>query len=270
MFKNNILLSLLVAVSIGICYAADNKTVILAATTSLQDTGLLDILAGAFQKKTGYTLKAIAVGTGQALKMGQDGEADILWVHSPGDEKRFMDEGYGIDRVTFMHNDFVVLGPKSDIANIKDSKDAAGAFSKIARSKAVFVSRGDNSGTYKKEKKIWEKAKVLPDKGRFVEVGQGMAATVRVADERQGYILCDRATYLSLKNTIHLIMLYEGDPLLVNSYSLIIVNPAKFPKVNTLGAKALFDFLLSGDTRKIIESFGKDKFEEQLFFWDYK
>ncbi len=273
MFKKNILVCLLIALSSGIfinCYAGENRTIILATTTSVQDTGLLDVLAGVFQKKTGYILKAVAVGTGQALKMGRDGEADILWVHSPDDEKKFVDEGYGIARTTFMHNDFVVLGPKSDVANIKGSKDVAEAFSKIAKSKAVFVSRGDNSGTHKKENKIWEKAKVFPDKDSYIEVGQGMAATLRVADERLGYILCDRSTYLYLKNTIDLIILCEGDPLLVNYYSLILVNPAKFPKVNARGAKALFDFLLSGNTRKVIESFGKNKSGQQLFFWDYK
>lgn len=271
--KKIILACLLVVLSAGIvfnCCAGENRAVVLATTTSVQDTGLLDVLTVAFQEKTGYILKAIAVGTGQALKMGQDGEADILWVHSPDDEKKFVDEGYGTDRATFMHNDFVVLGPESGIADIKGSKDAAEAFSRIAESRAVFVSRGDNSGTHKKEKKIWEKAGVLPDKDKYVEVGQGMAATLRVADERQGYILCDRSTYLSLKNTINLIILCDGDPLLANYYSLILVNPVKFSKVNAQGAKALFDFLLSEDTRKIIESFGKDKFGQQLFFWDYK
>ncbi len=273
MVQRNILACLSVALLSAIspkCYAAESRTVILATTTSVQDTGLLDVLAGAFREKTGYTLKAIATGTGQALKMGQDGEADILWVHSPDDEKKFVDEGYGTDRTTFMHNDFVILGPKSDIANIKGSKDVAVAFRKIAESKAVFVSRADNSGTHKKENKIWEKAEIFPDKDSYVEVGQGMAATLRVADEKQGYTLCDRSTYLSLKNAIGLIILCEGDPSLVNYYSLILVNPAKLPKVSAQGAKALFDFLLSADTRKIVENFSKDKFGQQLFFWDYK
>lgn len=272
-FRKNILACLLVGLSSGIflnCYAGENRNVILATTTSVQDTGLLDELAGAFQKKTGYILKAIAVGTGQALKMGQDGEADILWVHSPDDEKKFVDEGYGTDRTTFMHNDFVVLGPKSDPANVKVSKDAVGAFRKIAKSKGVFVSRGDNSGTHKKEKMLWEKAGISPDKDSYIEVGQGMAATLRVADEKQGYVLCDSSTYLSLKNTIDLLMLCEGDPSLMNYYSLILVNPVRFPKANAQGARALFDFLLSEDTRKIIENFGRDKFGRQLFFWDYK
>lgn len=250
--------------------AQENNMIILATTTSVQDTGLLDVLAGAFQEKTGYTLKAIAVGTGQALKMGQDGEADILWVHSPDDEIQFVNDGYGTDRTTFMHNDFVILGPKADPAGVAGEKDAALAFKKIVQSKALFVSRGDNSGTHKKEKKLWQKAGVSPEKESYIEVGQGMAATLRVADEKQGYVLCDRSTYLSLKDKIDLTVACEGDASLMNYYSLILVNHAKFPKVNARGARALFDFLLSQDSKTIVEDFGRDKFGEQLFFWDYK
>lgn len=273
MFRKNIIACLLAALLGGIflnCYAGENRTVILATTTSVQDTGLLDVLAGEFQEKTGYTLKAIAVGTGQALKMGQDGLADILWVHSPDDEKKFVDDGYGTDRTTFMHNDFIILGPKSDPAGVGGSKEAADAFRKIAETKALFVSRGDHSGTHKKEKKIWEETGFLPDKDSYIEVGQGMAAALRVANEKQGYVLCDRSSYLSLKNTINLIILCVGDPSLMNYYSLILVNPGKFPAVNAQGAKALFDFLLSQDSQNIIENFGRDKFGQQLFFWDYK
>lgn len=264
---------LLAALSSGVileCSAAEDAAVILATTISVQDTGLLDALAGAFQAKSGYKLKAIAVGTGQALKMGRDGEADILWVHSPDDEKKFIDEGYGTRRTTFMHNDFVVLGPANDPAGIKDSQDAADAFGKIVKAKTAFVSRGDNSGTHKKEKAIWEKSKVHPDKDNYIEAGQGMSASLRVADQKQGYILCDRSTYLSQKGTVDLIMLYEGDPSLMNYYSLILVNPARYPRVNAQGAKVLFDFLLSGEAKKITENFGKERFGQQLFFWDYE
>lgn len=273
MFKKIILACLLVALANAIllnCYAKENRIVILATTTSVQDTGLSDVLGEGFQKKTGYTLKTIAVGTGQALKMGQDGEADILWVHSPDDERKFVKEGYGTNRTTFMHNDFVILGPEADPAKVKGEKNAVDSFKKIAESKAIFVSRGDNSGTHKKEKVIWEKAGNPPDKETYIEVGQGMAATLRVADEKQGYVLCDRSSYLSLKDKIGLIILCEGDPLLANYYSLILVNSAKFPMVNAQGAKALFNFMLSGDSKAIIEDFGKDKFGQQLFFWDYK
>ncbi|MFH0771992.1 MAG: substrate-binding domain-containing protein [Candidatus Omnitrophota bacterium] len=273
--------------------AEENKTVILATTTSVQDTGLLDVLIDAFQKKTGFTVKAIAVGTGQALQMGRTGEADILWVHSPADEEQFVNEGYGTDRTTFMHNDFVILGPKNDPAKVMGTKKAAEAFKKIAGAKALFISRGDNSGTHKKEKTIWKEAGVLPDKKAYIEVGQGMAQTIAVANEKQGYVLADRSSYLSLKKSMDLVIIFEGDEALINRYSLILVNPAKFPKVNPVrdktvkitngclwqpisngvnsnGARALFDFLLSKDSKVIVENFGKEKFGQQLFFWDLK
>jgi len=250
--------------------AQENGTVILATTTSVQDAGLLDVLIDAFQKKAGLIVKAIAVGTGQALEMGRQGEADILWVHSPADEKQFVDEGYGINRVTFMHNDFVILGPKNDPAKVMGAKNAAEVFKKIAAAKALFVSRGDNSGTHKREKAIWKKAGVSPDKNAYIEVGQGMAKTVMVADEKQGYVLADRSTYLSLKKLSDLAIVCEGDNELINRYSLILVNPDKFPKVNANGAKALFNYLLSRDSKEIIENFGKEKFNQQLFFWDLK
>jgi tungstate transport system substrate-binding protein len=252
----------------GLTIAESNKTVILATTTSVQDTGLLDALVGTFQKKTGYTVNAIAVGTGQALKMGTLGEADILWVHSPEDEKKFVEEGYGANRTTFMHNDFVILGPKNDPAKVINAKNAVEAFKKIAAAKTLFVSRGDNSGTHKKEKAIWKKAGMMPDKGAYIEVGQGMAQTVTIANEKQGYVLADRSTYVSLKKSIDLAIVCEGDPALINYYSLILVNPDKFSKVNADGARALFNFLLSKDSREIIENFGREKFGEQLFFWD--
>jgi len=248
--------------------AAQSQNIILATTTSVQDTGLLDVLIDAFQKKSGFIVKTIAVGTGQALAMGRLGEADILWVHSPIDEKKFVDEGYGINRTTFMHNDFVILGPKNDPAKVMDAKSAAEAFKKIAASRAFFVSRGDNSGTHKKEKLIWKEAGMSPDKNSYIEVGQGMAQTVAVANEKQGYVLADRSTYLSLKNSIDLIIIFEGDSSLINYYSLIRVNPEKFPKVNVQGAKALFNFLISKDSKEIIDNFGKEKFGRQLFFWD--
>jgi len=191
-------------------------------------------------------------------------------VHSPADEKQFVDDGYGINRTTFMHNDFVILGPKNDPAKAGGIKNAAGAFKKISGAKALFVSRGDNSGTHKKEKAIWQAAGVLPDKDTYIEAGQGMAKTVLIANEKQGYVLADRSTYLSLKGSIDLAIICEGDPALINYYSLILVNPDKFPKVNKQGARELFDFLISSESRKVIESFGKGKFGQQLFFWDLK
>lgn len=250
--------------------AKQNKTIILATTTSVQDTGLLDVLMQAFQKKTHLTVKSIAVGTGQAIKLGKSGEADILWVHSPDDEKKFVDEGFGIERTTFMHNDFVILGPKNDPAKISGTKNCVQALKKIALAKALFISRGDNSGTHKREMAIWKMAEVSVDKEKYIEVGQGMAATVAVANEKQGYALSDRSTYLSLKKSIDLVVACEGDPLLINRYSLILVNPDRFPKVNAKGARALFNFLLSKESKDIVENFGKEKLGRQLFFWDLK
>jgi len=250
--------------------AGENKNIILATTTSVQDTGLLDALIVAFQKKSGFMVKTIAVGTGQALRMGRSGEADILWVHSPDDEKQFVSEGYGINRVTFMHNDFVILGPKNDPARVLGAKSAAEAFKMIAAAKALFVSRGDNSGTHKKEKAIWAEAGASPDKDAYIEIGQGMAQTAAVANEKEGYVLADRSTYLSLKRSIGLIIVCEGGSALINKYSLILINPDKFTRINARGAKMLFNFLLSKESRDIVETFGKEKFGQQLFFWDLK
>lgn len=250
--------------------AQEKKNIILATTTSVQDTGLLDVLTSVFQNRTGYIVKAIAVGTGQALAMGRSGEADILWVHSPDDEKQFVAEGYGINRTTFMHNDFVVLGPQTAPAKIKRAQSASDAFKKIATSGAFFVSRGDNSGTHKKENKIWELAGVAkPAKENYIEAGQSMAATIAIANEKNAYCLADRSSYLSLKKTIKLMILYEKGQELLNFYSLILVNPDKLPKVNSKAAKVFFDFLLSKEAKDIIENFGKQKYGQQLFFCDY-
>lgn len=274
MFKNFILtlnITVLLIISfLTVASAQENKNIILATTTSVRDTGLLDVLTSAFQKRTGYTVKAIAVGTGQALQMGRLGEADLLWAHSPDDEKQFVAEGYGISRTTFMHNDFVVLGPETDPAKIKGAQSASDAFKRIAASGAFFVSRGDNSGTHKKEEKIWALAGgVKPINGNYIEAGQGMAAAVTIANEKNAYCLADRSSYLSLKKTIRLVILYEKGRELLNFYSLIPVNPDKFPKVNFKAAKVFFDFLLSAEAKDIIENFGKEKYGQQLFFYDY-
>lgn len=250
--------------------AQETNTIILATTTSVRDTGLLDVLVERFHKKTGYTVKSIAVGTGQALQMGKHGEADILWVHSPDEEIQFVNEGYGTDRTTFAHNDFVLLGPQNDPAKIKGIKKASSAFKIIAEAGVLFISRGDQSGTHKKELRLWKDAGVQPKKENYIEAGQGMAATLNMANEKQSYILADRSTYLSLKKNIELLILSEGDDALLNKYSLILVNPAKFVKVNAKGARVFFDFVLSKETKDIIDNFGKDKFGGQLFFYDYK
>ncbi|OGS04677.1 MAG: tungsten ABC transporter substrate-binding protein [Elusimicrobia bacterium RIFCSPLOWO2_02_FULL_61_11] len=274
MFKK-IVAGLCLAALIGPAFAEEarpvkNKTVILATTTSVQDTGLLDVLIAAFQKKSGYLVKAIAVGSGQAMQLGKTGEADLLWVHSPDDEKQFVAEGYGTDRTTFMYNDFVLLGPASDPAGIKGEKKVADAFAKISSGGALFISRGDQSGTHKKELKLWDLAKVKPAGEKYIEAGQGMAAVAGMANEKDAYVLSDRATFLALKEKLSLQIVSEGDEALLNRYSLILVNAAKFPKINAEGARVFFDYLLSRRAKKIIVKFGVEKFGKPLFTYDYK
>ena len=248
---------------------AQEKTIILATTTSTQDSGLLDVLIPAFEKKAGYFVKTISVGSGQAMAMGQKGEADVLLVHSPTAEKKFMEEGFGVDRRLVMHNDFVILGPAEDPAGIKGMKSAAEAFKKIAASGTLFVSRGDNSGTHSKEKDIWKVAGVKYEGEKwYQQTGLGMGQTLNVAAEKKGYLLTDRGTYLTMAKTLKLAILVEGDAALLNIYHVIEVNPAKWPKVNVAGAKAFADFMVSKETQDIIRTFGVDKFGSPLFFPD--
>jgi len=245
-----------------------NQTVILATTTSTRDSGLLDVLLPVFEKKTGYVVKTIAVGTGQSLAMGKRGDADIVMTHAPEAEKPLVDEGWLTHRVQFMHNDYVLVGPPGDPAKIARVKDTAAALRQIAEAKATFVSRGDDSGTHKQEQALWKAAGIVP-KGRwYVEAGQGMGATLRIASEKQGYTLTDRSTYLSLQKTLASKILLEGDPLLLNRYSVMLVNPAKHSKVNADGAKALHKWLLTDEARTLIRDYGKDRFGQPLFFLD--
>ena len=245
------------------------KNLILATTTSTQDSGLLDVLIPVFEKKTGYFVKTIAVGSGQAMAMGQKGEADVLLVHSPDAEKKFMAEGYGVNRLIVMHNDFIVVGPPADPAAIKGAKSTVEAFQKIAAAGSLFLSRGDNSGTHSKEKGIWKAAGINPDGQKwYQQTGLGMGQTLNVAAEKKGYILADRGTWLSLQQNLGLPILKEGDPILLNVYHVIQVNPAKWPKVNADGAKAFSDFMLSTETQGIVKTFGVEKYGGALFFPD--
>jgi tungstate transport system substrate-binding protein len=248
---------------------AKEKNLILATTTSTQDTGLLDVLNPLFEKKTGYFVKTIAVGSGQAMTMGQKGEADVLLVHSPDAEAKFVADGFGIDRRLVMHNDFVVVGPAADPAKVKGLKSAAEAFKKIAGAGALFLSRGDNSGTHSKEKGLWKAAAVTAEgQPWYQQTGLGMGQTLSVASEKQGYTLADRGTYLSMKKVLGLDVLVEGDKGLLNVYHVIEVNPAKWPKVSAEGAKAYGDFLVSPETQATIKTFGADKYGQPLFFPD--
>jgi tungstate transport system substrate-binding protein len=245
------------------------KNLILATTTSTQDSGLLDVLIPVFEKKTGYFVKTIAVGSGQAMAMGQKGEADVLLVHSPDAEKKFMAEGSGVNRLIVMHNDFVVVGSPADPAAIKGAKSTVEAFKKIAAAGALFLSRGDNSGTHAKEKGIWKAAGINPEGQKwYQQTGLGMGQTLNVAAEKKGYILADRGTWLSLQQRLGLPILKEGDPILLNVYHVIQVNPAKWPKVNVDGAKVFSDFMVSAETQGIIKTFGLEKYGGALFFPD--
>lgn len=248
---------------------AANKGVILATTTSTQDSGLLDVLQPEFEKKTGYKLKVIAVGTGAALRMGEKGEADVLLVHAPKSEKPLVDSGVVVNYSLVMHNDFILVGPESDPAGVKHAKTTAEAMKKIFDKGAIFVSRGDDSGTHKKELGLWQEAKLKP-KGQkwYQESGSGMGATLNIASEKQGYTLTDRATYLSQKDKVKLAILKQGDKSLLNIYHVMNVNPEKFNKVNAEGGKAFVDFMVSKETQEIIGKFGVDKYGEPLFFPD--
>lgn len=243
---------------------------ILATTTSTQDTGLLDELIPAFNKKyPQYQVKTIAVGSGEAIAMGAKGDADVLLVHSKDDEEKFMADGNGTSREAVMHNDFVVVGPKSDPAKIKGMKSAPDAFKKIADAKATFITRGDKSGTNKKELKIWDKAKVKPSGSWYVNTGQGMGETLRIANEKSGYTLADRGTWLSTKASLaNLDLLVEGGKDLQNFYHVIIVSKKKFPKINEAGAVAFSDFIISPEGQKLIAEFGKAKYGQPLFIPD--
>jgi len=237
-----------------------NPELILATTTSTQDSGLLDVLVPMFEKQTGYQVKTIAVGTGQAMAMGQRGEADVLLVHAPDSEEQYMADGYGVNRQLVMHNDFIIVGPPDDPARIKGTK-TVDALKKIVDARALFISRGDNSGTDQLDKKLWKDLGIDP-KGQswYQEAGQGMGQTLGIAAEKNGYTMGDRATYLAQKSSLGLDILVEGDQALMNIYHVIQVNPARFPKVNAEGAKAFADFMVSKDTQEAIGRFGAAKF----------
>ncbi len=214
-------------------------------------------------------MKIVAVGSGQALKMGEDGNADVLLVHSPAAEKDYMAKAAGVDRRLIMHNDFILVGPADDPAGIKSAATSVDAFKRMAGKNAAFYSRGDNSGTHSAELAIWKNAGIDPKTvAQRVETGQGMGPTLKIASEKKGYTLTDRATYLAQKANLQLEILFEKDPALLNVYHVITVNPEKYPKVNLAGAKAFADFLVSPEIQKRIGEFGTAKFGQPLFFAD--
>lgn len=242
---------------------------ILATTTSTQDSGLLDELLPVFQKNTGYNVKVVAVGTGQALKMGEEGNADVLLVHAPASEKALVEKGFAIERALVMHNDFIIVGPAADPAGIRGMTASVDALAKIAAAQANFVSRGDDSGTHKAELALWKKASLAPGEADawYISTGQGMGATLTIASEKQAYCLTDRATYLASKD-LGLEILVEKEPALLNVYHVMVVNPEKWPETNVEGARAFAQFLVSDEAQKLIGEFGVDKYGQQLFVPD--
>ena len=244
------------------------RDLILATTSSTQDSGLLDVLVPDFQSKTGYVVKVIAVGTGAALEMGRRGDADVLLVHAPAAEKELVTSEDSVDRRLVMHNDFVIVGPANDPARIGGITIAADALKRIADAQAIFVSRGDDSGTHKMELALWEAAGVTPKGSWYHSTGQSMGATLKIASEKGGYTLTDRATYLATRKDLGLAILVEGDKALYNVYHVMVVNPERHPGVNYEGARAFADYITSSEAQKMIGEFGLDEFGQPLFIPD--
>ena len=246
----------------------ENPDIILATTTSTQDSGLLDVLIPMFEEQTGYRVKTIAVGTGQALAMGEKGEADVLLTHAPASEKPLVESGAVTNYQLVMHNDFILVGPSSDPAKVKDLKSVADAFKAISETSSIFVSRGDDSGTDKKEKGIWKDINIPNEGSWYQETGQGMGQTLNIASQKEGYTLTDRATFLAQKDNLQLEIAVQGEKSLLNIYHVMQVNEEKFPKVNADGAKAFVEFMIDSKTQDIIGEFGMDEYGEPLFFKD--
>ncbi|MBN1410964.1 MAG: substrate-binding domain-containing protein [Spirochaetales bacterium] len=243
-----------------------NPRIKMATTTSTENSGLLDYLLPVFKEKTGYSVDVIAVGTGAALELGAKGDVDVVFVHARSKEDEFVAAGNGINRKDVMHNDFVIIGPKSDPAGIKSMKDAAGALSRIATSEADFVSRGDKSGTHVKERELWKKAGIDPSGIWYKEAGQGMGAVIMMTNDMQGYTIADRGTYIAMRDKVDLVALVEGDPVLFNPYGIIAVNPEKYEHVNFEGAMALENWIVSEEGQSLIAAY-KIK-GDQLFYPD--
>jgi tungstate transport system substrate-binding protein len=242
-----------------------DRDVTLATTTSTQDSGLLDVLIPLFEEQIGYRVKTIAVGTGQALMLAAKGEADVALVHAPRLEKKYVAQGKLLNRRLVMYNDFIIIGPSNDPAKIKSAKNAVAALKLIAQSNALFVSRSDNSGTHNLEKSLWEDTGITPKGAWYVESGQGMGATLKIANDRNAYTISDRGTYLAFVKQLTLPILLQGDRRLLNVYSVVEVNPANGPKINSVGGNAFADFMLAPHTQSVIKNFGVTKFGQPLF-----
>lgn len=237
----------------------------LATTTSARDSGLLDALLPLFERQSGIEVKVVAAGSGQALELGRRGDADVLLTHAPHDEERFMAAGHGRARFPLMHNAFVIVGPADDPAGVHRAETAAEAFRRIAAARSPFVSRADESGTHQRERQIWADAETEPEGDWYIQAGSGMAAALRMAREKGAYTLSDRGTFLSLRRSLHLRGHFEGDPLLVNRYSVTLVDPQPGAQERSEAAAAFARFLRSPQAREVIAEFGVERFGEPLF-----
>ena len=235
----------------------------MATTTSTENSGLLGKLLPPFEEKYNIKVDVIAVGTGAAIKLGENGDVDILFVHAREAEDKFIQDEYGVNRRDVMYNDFIVLGPSNDPAKIKEEKSIVSALTKIANQNAFFISRGDDSGTDKKEKSVWQMANIKPAGAWYMEAGQGMGATLQIANEKQAYVLCDRGTFIAYKNKIGLVILYEGDALLFNPYGVIAVNPDRYSHVKYMEAMQLIAWVTSIEGQNIIREY---KIEGEILF----
>jgi tungstate transport system substrate-binding protein len=264
----SLLLVLIVIVAVGCAGNTEDlgpaDELILVTTTSTYDSGLLDYLLPYFEEKHNYDVKVISLGTGQALEQGKNGDADVALVHAKATELEMVEQGHFVDREDVMYNDFVIVGPDDDSLGIKELSSINEVFTTLAENQAAFVSRGDDSGTHKKELSLWQAAGIAAEGSWYVNAGAGMGDTLRIADEKLGYTLTDRATYLALQETLDLVILYEGDTQLFNQYGIMAVNPDNYPDINYEGAKLLIDFFVSEEGQGLIREF--KPFGGTLFF----
>lgn len=254
------------SLSVPQAYASDTSslTIRMATTTSTENSGLLSYLVPQFEKQSGYNVHIIAAGTGKALRMGRDGDVDVVLVHAPEAEEKFVTNGYGVKRYPVMYNDFIVVGPRGDPAGLKQEKTIQGAFQRLTNSGQLFVSRGDDSGTNKKELSIWRSLAIAPDSKNYREAGQGMGKVLQISGELNAYTLTDRGTWLAYQHKLPLEIVFEGDRLLFNPYGIIAVNPKKHPDTNHAGALALIDWITSPTGQQLVSAYrlrGKQLFK---------
>ena len=263
----SVLLVLILLVGCGGEKSEAGDSIILSTTTSTQDSGLLDYLLPKFEEETGIEVKVIAVGTGKALQMGKEGEADILLVHAKESEEEFVQEGHGLERQDVMYNDYILVGPKEDPLNLKSDypNDILEGLKALAETETEFVSRGDDSGTHKKELSIWKEAGIEPEGDWYISAGSGMGDVLKIADEKKAYTIADRGTYLSMKDNLDLEIIIEGDENLFNQYGIIPVDPDKSDKINAEGAKKFMDWMLSDKVQELIGEFGVEEYGMPLF-----